>query len=265
MFLFKKVVASWLLPLPLCLGLLFIGLGLLWFTRRQRSGKILVSAGAGLLLVLSYSAFPDMALRPLELKYPPVADLDAGSGVELKGGRFLGAGTYIVVLGGGISSDATLPVTSQIESESLSRLLEGVRLYRAEPGRKLILSGGPVFSPISESQVMSRVALIMGVNPWDMLQESVSRDTEEEARLLKPMVGRERFFLVTSAAHMPRAMALFRRQGLEPVAAPVGLPAQQTAPWSPGDFFPSSHSLQRTEIALHEYLGLAWAWLRGVI
>jgi uncharacterized SAM-binding protein YcdF (DUF218 family) len=264
LFLFKKVVASWLLPLPLCLGLLFIGLGLLWFTRRQRSGKILVSAGAGLLLVLSYSAVPDMALRPLELKYPPVADLDAGSR-EPQDGRFLGAGSYIVVLGGGISRDTTLPDTSQIGCESLSRLLEGVRLYRAEPGRKLILSGGLVFSPISESQVMTRVALIMGVNPRDILQESVSRDTEEQARLLKPLVGRERFFLVTSAAHMPRAMALFRRQGLEPVAAPVGLPAQQTAQWSPEDFFPSSHSLHRTEIALHEYLGLAWARLRGVI
>jgi uncharacterized SAM-binding protein YcdF (DUF218 family) len=264
LFLFKKVVASLLLPLSLCLGLLFIGLGLLWFTRRQRSGKILVSAGAGLLLVLSYSGVSDMALRPLELKYPPVADSDAGSGGP-QDGHFLGAGSYIVVLGGGINRDATLPVTSQIGSQSLSRLLEGVRLYKAEPGRKLILSGGPVFSPISESQVMSRVALIMGVNPRDILQESVSRDTEEQARLLKPLVGRERFFLVTSAAHMPRAMALFRRQGLEPVAAPAGLPAQQTAPWSPGDFFPSSLSLQRMEIALHEYLGLAWAWLRGVI
>ncbi|MGO9621915.1 MAG: ElyC/SanA/YdcF family protein [Desulfobaccales bacterium] len=264
MFLFKKIVASCLLPLPLCLGLLFIGLGLLWFTRRQRSGKILVSAGAGLLLVFSYSAVPDMALRPLELKYPPVADLDAGSGGP-QDGRLLGAGSYIVVLGGGINRGEPLPVTSQIGLESLSRLLEGVRLYRAEPGRKLILSGGPVFNPIPESQIMSRVALIMGVNPRDILQESLSRDTEEEARLLKPLVGRERFFLVTSAAHMPRAMALFRRQGLEPVAAPMDLPAQQKGPCYPEDFFPSSHSLQRTEIALHEYLGLAWAWLRGVI
>jgi uncharacterized SAM-binding protein YcdF (DUF218 family) len=264
LFLFKKIVAPFLLPLPLCLGLLFIGLGLLWFTRRQKSGKILVSAGAGLLLVLSYSAIPDMALRPLELKYPPVTDLAAGSGGP-KDALSLGAVSYIVVLSGGISGDTTLPVTSQIGCDSLSRLLEGVRLYRAEPGRKLILSGGRVYTPISVSQVMSRVALIMGVNPRDILEESVSRDTEEEARLLKPMVGRERFFLVTSAAHMPRAMALFRQQGLELVAAPVGLPPQQMAPWSPEDFFPSSYSLQRGEIALHEYLGLAWARLRGVI
>lgn len=264
MFLFKKVVGSLLLPLPLCLGLLFIGLVLLWFTRRQRSGRILVSAGAGLLLVLSYSAVADMALRPLELKYPPVADLSAASG-GAEDARSLRAGSYIVVLGGSANRDATLPVTSQIGSESLCRLLEGVRLYRAEPGSKLILSGGPMFGSISDSQVMSRVALIMGVNPRDILQENISRDTEEEARLLKPMLGQERFFLVTSAYHMDRAMALFHRQGLEPVAAPVALPAQQAGQWSPEDFFPSSYPLHRTEIAIHEYLGLAWARLRGVI
>ncbi len=264
MFLFKKIVAPFLFPLPLCLGLLVIGLGLLWFTRRQKCGKILVSAGAGLLLILSYSVVPDLLLRPLELKYPPVADSNFGSrGSEA--GRFLGAGSYIVVLSGDLSRDTTLPVTSQIGPDSLSRLLEGVRLYRAEPGLKLILSGGPVYGPVSGAQVMSRVALIMGVNPRDILRESVSRDTEEEARLLKPMVGRERFFLVTSAAHMPRAMALFRRQGLEPVAAPVGLLAQQKAHWSPEDFFPGSYPLHRAEIALHEYLGLAWARLWGVI
>ena len=54
---------------------------------------------------------------------------------------------------------------------------------------------------------------------------------------------------------MDRAMALFHRQGLEPVAAPVALPAQQAGQWSPEDFFPSSYPLHRTEIAIHEYLG----------
>ena len=59
---------------------------------------------------------------------------------------------------------------------------------------------------------MSRIALIMGVNPPDIILESTSRDTEEQARLIKPMVGREKFFLVTSASHLPRAMAMFRNR-----------------------------------------------------
>ena len=156
-------------------------------------------------------------------------------------------------------------MTSQISTESLYRVLEGVRLYKAGPGRKLILSGGGGDDPVPESQTMSRIALIMGVNPPDIIQESTSLDTEEQARLIRPMVGREKFFLVTSASHLPRAMAMFQKQGLLPLAAPVGHLVRQAPHWSPGDCFPGSGSLQRFEVALHEYLGLAWARLRGVI
>lgn len=261
MFLFKKIVPLFFFPVPLCLELLLVGLALLWFTRRQRAGKILVSAGAGLLLILSYSFVPDLLLRPLEWEYPPVSDLTAGHA----GPNAAQAGKYIVVLGGGHTSDPNLPVTSQIATESLYRVLEGVRLYKAGLGRKLILSGGGGFDPVPESQSMSRIALIMGVNPQDIILESTSLDTEEEARLIKPMVGREKFFLVTSAFHLPRAMAMFQKQGLAPEAAPVGHLVLQAPQWSPDDFFPGSEGLHRLEVALREYLGLAWARLRGVI
>jgi uncharacterized SAM-binding protein YcdF (DUF218 family) len=257
MFLLKKIIAPFFFPLPLCLMLLLLGLTLLWFTRRQRAGKILVSIGAGLLLILSYAFIPDLALRPLEQKYPPVSDQAGPSEAQ--------AVKYVVVLGGGHFNDPKLPVASQIGSESLHRVLEGVRLYKAGPGRKLILSGGGGFDPAPESQTMARVALIMGVNPSDIILESSSRDTEEQARFLKPMVRRDKFFLVSSASHLPRAMAMFQKQGLAPVAAPVGHLVRQSQYWSPDNFFPNSGSLYRMEIALHEYLGLAWARLRGVI
>jgi uncharacterized SAM-binding protein YcdF (DUF218 family) len=259
MFLFKKIVASFFLPLPLCLGLLLLGLILLWFTRRQAVGKVLVSAGTALLLICTYSFVPDLALRPLEQRYP-VLDLAAGqAGPNGQGSK------WIVVLGGGHTSDPKLPVTSQIGSESLYRVLEGVRLYQARPGQKLIFSGGRVYDPVPESQVMARVALIMGVDPRDIVLESTSLDTEEEARLLQPMVGRDKFILVTSASHMPRAMALFHKLGLEPVAAPAGHALRQSPHPAPGGFFPASYNLYKVEIALHEYLGLAWAGLRGAV
>ena len=261
MFLFKKIVPLFFFPVPLCLELLLAGLALLWFTRRQRAGKVLVSAGAGLLLILSYSFVPDLMLRPLEQKYPPVANQTDGQA----GPHAAQAGKYIVVLGGGHTSDPKLPVTSQIGDQTLYRVLEGVRLYKAGLGRKLILSGGGGFDPVPESQTMSRIALIMGVSPPDIILESTSLDTEEEARLIKPMVGDEKFFLVTSASHLPRAMAMFIKLGMAPEAAPAGHRVRQAPHWSPADFFPGSGSLQCWEIALHEYLGLAWARLRGVI
>jgi uncharacterized SAM-binding protein YcdF (DUF218 family) len=261
MFLLKKIVAPFFFPLPLCLELLLLGLVLLWCTRRQKAGKILVSVGTGLLLIFSFPFVPNLALRPLEQRYPPAPDLVAGQ-TEPDGTR---AGKWIVVLGGGHSSDPQMPITSQIGSATLFRVVEGVRLYNAGPGRKLILSGGAVFDPVPDSEVMARVAQIMGVNPGDIILESASRDTEEQARLLKPMLGRDKFFLVTSASHMPRAIAMFHKLGLEPVAAPVGHLVRQTPSWSPGSFFPTSVAWQTAEIAFYEYLGLAWARLRGAI
>ena len=59
MFLFKKIVALFLSPLSLSLALLLVGLGFLWFSRRQRAGKILVSAGVGLLLRVPGGGFQE--------------------------------------------------------------------------------------------------------------------------------------------------------------------------------------------------------------
>lgn len=264
MFLFKKIVAPFFFPLPLCLELLLLGLVLLWCTRRQKAGRILVSVGTGLLLIFSYPFVPNLVLRQLEQRYPPAPDLAAGP-TTAPGPVGAQAAKLIVVLGGGHTSDPKLPVTNQIGGESLFRVLEGVRLYQAGAGRKLILSGGAVYDPVPEAQVMARVALIMGMDRRDIILEATSRDTEEQARLLKPLVGLEPFFLVTSAAHLPRAMAEFRKLGLEPVAAPAGQLARQAPCWSPGSFFPASRALQTTEIAFYEYLGLAWARLRGAI
>lgn len=261
MFLFKKIALLFFFPVPFCLELLLLGLVLLWFTRRQRAGKILVSLGTALLLICGYPFVPDLVLGPLEQRYPPVLDLAAGT----PGPAGPQAGKYIVVLSGGHTSDPQLPVTSQLRPESLVRLLEGVRLYKAAPGRKLLLSGGGVYDPVPEAQVMARVAQIMGVDPRDIVLESASRDTEEQARLIKPMVGREKFFLVTSASHLPRALAMFQKQGMSPEPAPAGHLVHQSPRMTPYDLFPASGGLYKVEIALHEYLGLAWARLRGVI
>jgi uncharacterized SAM-binding protein YcdF (DUF218 family) len=92
-----------------------------------------------------------------------------------------------------------------------------------------------------------------------------SLDTADQAELIAKMLGREKFILVTSAAHMPRSMALFKRRGMQPIAAPTDFRASTTPSSDPTRFFPGATSLGQTQTALHEYLGLAWAWLRGAI
>ena len=103
----------------------------------------------------------------------------------------------------------------------------------------------------------------MGFNLRNLWIEPLSRDTKDEARLMQKIVGRDRFVLVTSAAHMPRSMALFAKRGMRPVPAPTEYLAAESR--GPARFFPSADGLERAERAFHEYLGLAWAKLRGQI
>lgn len=149
MFLFKKIVAPLLFPLSIILEILILGIFLLWFTRRQKTGKVFVFIGALLLGLLSYSSISDICLKPLEDKYAPLVELQTFSDVK-----------WIVVLGGGHNSDPKLPVTGPIGDSSLSRLLEGVRIHKKLPESKLILSGSGVYDPVSNALVMAGVAKI---------------------------------------------------------------------------------------------------------
>jgi len=82
------------------------------------------------------------------------------------------------------------------------------------------------------------------------------------------LVGNEPFILVTNAAHMRRALALFRHQGCRPVPAPTdyltprpGTPVETSL----RELLPSSLAVEQSEQLFHETLGLWWARLRGQV
>jgi uncharacterized SAM-binding protein YcdF (DUF218 family) len=254
MFLMKKILTLLFFPLSLGLELLLLGLVLLWFTRKQKTGKVVLSIGFLLLLTLSYNAVSDQLLQPLEYRYPPV----------LKSDDISGAG-WVVVLGGGHISDPRLPVTSRLYGTTITRLVEGIRLHDMLPGSKLVLSGGGAFDPVSDAAAMAELAVAIGVDKRDMVLESASWDTKDQARLIKSIVGKDRFVLVTSAFHMPRSMALFQKQGMNPIPAPTGHWVEQRQKLSPMMFFPRVSALGKAELAFHEYLGMVWARIRGQI
>ncbi len=256
MFLFKKIVGPFFFPLSLCLEILIIGLILLWLTPKKRAGKVIVSLGVTLLILLSYGAFTDMLLKPLEYRYPPLLNF-----------KDLAEVRWIAVLGGGHTSDPQMPPNSQLSGSSLSRLVEGIRAHKSLPGSKLILSGGALYDPVSNAKVLADVALTLGVDRQSLILETLSKDTEDEARLIKKIVGNDPFVLVTSASHLPRSMALFRKLGMQPIPAPTdyGVREKQEAGINPGMFFPNVGELGNAETAVYEYLGLAWAKLRGRI
>jgi len=261
MFLLKKILAPFFYPVSLCLGILILGLWFLWATRRPRLGKGLVTLGTVLLLLLSAPGISRQTLLPLESRYPALLHPETVSWGENRGT----SPKWIVVLGGGHVSDPRLPANSQISVAALGRVVEGVRLYHAIPGSRLLLSGGVVFDPVPEAEVMARIAVLLGVKPQDISLETDSRDTAAEAEIIAKMIGREKIILVTSAMHMPRSMALFRKQGLEPIPAPTDFRVRETQGPVIAKVFPRGASLSEVETAAHEYLGLAWAWLRGMI
>ncbi len=248
MFILKKYLSRFLFPLPLTLELLIIGQLLLWLTRRQKTGKLLVGAATALLLVLSNNHASGDLLRTLERRYPPIQISAAASGVK-----------FITVLGGNGNADPNLPITGHISPDLMVRLIEGVRLHREISGSKLILSGGK-----DSANGMAAVAEALGVQPDDILQLSNPLDTEVESRQTAALVGSQEFILVTSASHMPRALGLFRKRGLRPIAAPTDYLAPRDH-WASDDFFPDAYNLFKSQVAFYEYLGLAWEKLRGGI
>jgi len=255
MFLFKKLLAPFLMPVPLCLLLLLLGLVLLWLTRRQRAGKYLATLGALLLLLLGYGSLSGRLLATLERRYAPVVDVSAAAGRV----------RWVVVLGGGSSADSGLPATMRLSEASQARLVEGIRLQRRLPGSRLLLSGGSVFGSDPDAETMRALAVELGVDPASLELDSFSPDTESQAEVVRTRLGAEEFYLVTSASHMPRALALFRKAGTNPLPAPTHFLTQSDNSLAPSDFFPSSGGLRRAEAATYEYLGLAWAKVRGKI
>ena len=211
------------------------------------------------LFLLSHGLVAGRLLQPLEQVYPAfkteghvIGATESADGVK-----------YVVVLGAGTTSDPRLPITSQLAPTTVVRLVEGIRIHRQISGSALVLSGGRVFDRTPEAGAMAQLAMELGVDEVDLIVEGGSRDTEDQARMIKPIVGDAPFILVTSAAHMPRSVALFRKVGLEPIPAPTGHLVRVGTVVSPGLFFPGGEDLVKSERAFYEMLGMAWARLRG--
>lgn len=241
----KKLIGGLLLPLPFLLLLMAIAILLLWFSRWQKTGKILLSLSWILLLLLSLQPVADRLLLPLESRY---ATWNGTEKID-----------YIVVLGGGYTFNPAWAPSSNLVGNSLARVNEGVRQWRRNPAATMIFTGAAAGqNPMSNARVAARVAESLGVPAERIIILDQPRDTQQEARAVKAVIGRHAFLLVTSANHLPRAMRFFYAQGLDPVAAP----ANQLAITSPLNWWekaiPSPLWLSHSERAWYESLGRFW-------
>lgn len=236
--------------MSLCLGVLGVGVFLLWVRRRIGAAKIVLTLAFLGLTALSFSAVANQIIKPLELWYPPLLDTSTLKGLK-----------WVVVLGGGHISNPELPPNAQVFKPSLSRIVEGIRIHRELPESKLIFSGGTVFDPVPEAETMAAVARMLGIRPDDMMLESQSQDTGQQSQYVQEIVKDGRCILVTSAIHMPRAMLVFKQRGMKAIPAPTDFGDWMRKDNSPNQFFPRADELRKVEVALHEYLGFLWAMI----
>jgi uncharacterized SAM-binding protein YcdF (DUF218 family) len=241
----KSVVDVWLMPLPMSLGLAALGV-CLRIAGRRRAAFVLMAAGALFVFAASSAVVGRALLLPLESRYHAVLDASTLSP----------APRYIVVLGSGYAPREGFPVTAALGSDALMRLTEGIRLYRQLPGAALILSGGPIMGDPPGAQGYALAAVALGVPRESLILLETPLDTGAEIRALHDRIATAPVLLVTSAAHMPRAMAHCQRVGVHAIAAQTGNAIDPVShPWG-WISLPSGSSLRKTETAFHEYLGL---------
>jgi uncharacterized SAM-binding protein YcdF (DUF218 family) len=261
MFALKKLISALLMPLPICMALLVVGLVLLWFTRRQRAARNLLTAGVALLALFSFTPLANLVIRPLEGYRPLLAPGASPSDPMQSRAR---QARFIVVLGGWHADDPGLPPNSQLGTSTLARLVEAVRLKREIPQAKVVLSGGFGGHGVTHADVLAGAAQLLGIPRGELLLERHTFDTGDEARLIHEIVRDAPFILVTSAGHLPRAVRLFRKQGMDPMPSPSDFSAPETGV-SGRSLLPGASGIGAFEHATHEYLGLLFHRLRGQI
>jgi uncharacterized SAM-binding protein YcdF (DUF218 family) len=242
-------------PFGLSLLLLAIASAL---RRRARWTRALCFSAFLLLLLFSFGEASQLLLGSLEHQYAPVPI------------AAVPAAQAIVVLGGDDSSGPAVPGEGPELGKGSGRLLYAARLFRAGKAPLVLFAGGAfpfltVPTPISEAQASAQLLKEWGVSEQAILLEDQSRNTRENAVNSFPILQRRgvsRILLVTSAFHMPRASAVFRKAGFQVIPAPVDF---QTI----GDrslfsrFVPDVDSLSDSQVALKEWLGLFVYRLRG--
>jgi uncharacterized SAM-binding protein YcdF (DUF218 family) len=223
-------------------------------TRWKRVGACMAGVSLFLLAVAGFSPIGNLLTQALERRFP---QWDAARS----------APDGIVVLGGAIASKLSRDYGEPIVGGNADRIIAMAKLARTFPNARIVYSGGDASlfgDGPRESDFVHPLLDSLGIARERVLLESRSRNTVENAaftkELLKPKPD-ERWLLVTSAQHMPRAVGCFRRVGFPVEAFPVDWHTAKTTDWKIGSLF--SGGLARLDSAAYEWIGLFAYWLTG--
>lgn len=237
----------WFFASPLHILLIGLGLGLYASGRRRFGRPLAIAAAAGLALT-AFTPLWSAVMRPLEDRFP-------------RQSQTMQPPNGIIVLGGAVDERIAHDRGQVSLNEAAERMTEAVALARLYPRARLVFSGGSnalLHASIKEARVARELWTELGVPESRMAFEDQSRNTYENAvftqKLVHPQKD-ERWLLITSAYHMPRAIGIFRALGMDPIAYPVDYRTYgNSEDWRPpGD---SSLAIRNFETAAREWLGL---------
>ena len=248
LFLLKKIITVLIMPINIVLLLLIFSL--VFHRKKPKHSFKSLSAAFIILLVSSFAPFSDTVMTAIENDYPPYVKTNVPI-------------DYILVLGCRHNTNAELPATSQLKSSSLERLVEAVRIYRLHPEAQVITSGYAGNDENSNAEKVKQAAIILGIPKHKILTENFPQDTQEEAQLIAPRVLNRNVVLVTSASHLPRAMAYFQQYGIKAIPAPASpwVKSEHYSSWT--HYMPNAQKLQQTTNVWYETLGRVVQWLKS--
>jgi uncharacterized SAM-binding protein YcdF (DUF218 family) len=250
-FVLSRIIQALVLP-PASL-LLLMAAGAVLYRRQRTAGRSLLALGALLLYILSLPLTADLLMQPLENYAQPLDSREVRADA-------------VVVLGSGVVDLSWVPAPAQPSDTALARAVAGIVLAK-RLNIPLILSGGSgEIAPGSarEADALADLTLQLGLPREQIKIEPLSRNTEENASLVRTLLPGDRIVLVTSAFHMRRAAACFRKQGFTVIPAPTAY-YTGTRSSSFSNLLPRADDLSTSSLALSEYLSTTWYRIRGVI
>lgn len=235
-----------------------LGAGLLgWLLTRRKStagaGRRLAASALLLLAALGWLPLARWLIAPLEERFAP---WDPARG----------APDGIVVLGGAVMPELAGRPASQL-NDAAERVTAAAQLARAYPAAKIVYSGGNgSLIPVGGDEATIARALLqsLGVPRERLVVDERSRNTVENAQysrqVASPSPG-ERWLLVTSAWHMPRAVGAFRKAGFPVEAYPVDYHTRPGPVGLLAPFATAVAGIADADTAIHEWVGLIAYWL----
>lgn len=251
----SKVLPQFVLPVGLTAILLFLTLFLI--KKKPKTAFWLVLISLLLVSAAGNAYFSAFLTRSLEWRYmPPTGEVKADA---------------IVLLGGGTEAPDTPRQMVEINSAG-DRVLYATQLYKAGAAPLIILSGGNMSYSQARSttpaQEMQAMLVDLGVPQEALVLQSQSQNTAEDAYFTSAILAEKQIrtvILVTSAAHMERALMMFASPEISIIPAPTDYNVTQRSwenlmrwDWKTilTHVMPDGGNIARTNLILHEYLGI---------